>query len=379
MEIDNNDLAKLLDDRLKQSLKSIVFLELNKDLNLNGRLSLDADVPMPIRQDALINGIKSGEYGDTIPFDKLLEGMIYVIGCDSEFKYNDCYIDILKKAHERIDSYIMARAIEFASNKDFYNSIIFFNALDKIWDNHRCTRYNIAKTLREQALYFKGMNKKDDYKLFYELSYEKFKQLTVDYPDLSEAWYHMGFYCLERGEYDEAVNKWKTAFSLATDEDIKGDIKKLMDGALAQKTFEEGKSKVMDGDCTEGLKMLIPLSLKYGDWSEAKYFVALGYRKLGNYKKAEVILNELLDSGEDFHEAYNELGLCYFYLGDMEKSIKNFKIAVKQEPDRPGYLCNLGIAYFHSGNIENAKKYIDRAYELDPDDELTISCRKWVG
>lgn len=373
-----DNMNTILEDILKKELKAISFLELNKDIFLNDQIQLNDKIPMPIRSMDLISGIKDNEYINNIPFERFIEGMVYVIGCDWEFKYNDFYIDVLKKTNNNIDTYIMSRALDFVKKENFINAIVFFNCLDRLSDNHVIARYNIANTLREMAVQALNRKNNEDYRLYRRISYLKFTELSKQFPHFPYSHYHLGFYYMDDKEYQKALDEWKNASELTSDESLKGEIIKMIQEAKDKRDFEEGRNEIIDENVNEGLKKIIPLVERHDGWSEAEYYTALGYRKLGNYAKAKLILKGLLDKGEDFPEIYNELGLCLFYLGDVKESIDKLENAVKLKQDEPGFLCNLGMAYYGDGDIGKAKKYINKAYDLSPDDEVTKQCKTWI-
>ena len=70
-----------------------------------------------------------------------------------------------------------------------------------------------------------------------------------------------------------------------------------------------------------------------------------------------------------------ELGLCEASTFNMEKAIEHFETAAKIKED-PEILCNLGMAYLNVGNFDDANYYIERAYELNPEDEVTVACKR---
>jgi Flp pilus assembly protein TadD len=188
----------------------------------------------------------------------------------------------------------------------------------------------------------------------------------------------LGFYYLKDKEYDKTLEQWRNAYSGIEDDLLKAEILKLIEGLEDNINFEQCKELILSDEVKEGLKRLIPLMEKHGDWSEVKYYTALGFRKLHNYKKSEILLCELLESGENFSEIYNELGLCYFNMGEIDKAVKHFNTAVSLKDDEPGYLCNLAIALYHQGDKYKVKELIDKACALNPEDELVLQCKKWA-
>ena len=63
------------------------------------------------------------------------------------------------------------------------------------------------------------------------------------------------------------------------------------------------------------------------------------------YKKALKVLPE----GEEKLNVQNDLGICYFKKGDLEKAIAEFKTVLKKNPDHVNAIYNLGQVYYHEG------------------------------
>ena len=59
----------------------------------------------------------------------------------------------------------------------------------------------------------------------------------------------------------------------------------------------------------------------------------------------------------------------------MDRAVELLEQAAKIKED-PEILCNLGMAYLNTGSIDDAIYYIERAYELNPEDEVTVACKR---
>jgi len=63
------------------------------------------------------------------------------------------------------------------------------------------------------------------------------------------------------------------------------------------------------------------------------------------YRKALKVLPE----GEERSNIQNDLGICYFKKGELEKAIAEFKDVLKANPDHVNAIYNLGQVYYHEG------------------------------
>ena len=77
---------------LKERVNDIVFINIkdNKQLDVKGFI-LDETIPLPIPVREVVNRVKDESLSGDISILKIVEGMIYIMGIDSQFKYNDIY------------------------------------------------------------------------------------------------------------------------------------------------------------------------------------------------------------------------------------------------------------------------------------------------
>lgn len=365
--------------KLKQKAEKIAFLELNKDIFPGNKVGITRDIPLPISSGHLIEGIKTNEYTDNINLNNSLESMAYIIGCDRDFKHNQAYTNIIKGIGSEMKDVLLNNALKLLDEGCLQDALIYFISIERIYGASQDISFNISNVLRELALEAERKHKEDDYELYYLLSFYEFSKLSKMYPEFYDAHFYLGYYYMMEKQYDDASREWEEASLTAPDEEAKAKTAQLLDSLQDNMDFERGKELIELDGAMEGLKLLIPLLEKNNEWNELKFFTALGYRKLGNYMKARLLLTELADSGETFPETYNELGLCYFNLKDPQKAVECFEKASSAMEDEPSLLCNLGIAYYEAGDTLKAKEKIDKAYRLAPHDEMTKICKNWMN
>ena len=75
-----------------------------------------------------------------------------------------------------------------------------------------------------------------------------------------------------------------------------------------------------------------------------------------NFREAELFFLNLLKNGNKNINAYFFLGLIYFELGSIKKSISYYNKCLKQNPNSLSVLLNLAYAYQSIGEINSAKK-----------------------
>lgn len=66
------------------------------------------------------------------------------------------------------------------------------------------------------------------------------------------------------------------------------------------------------------------------------------------------------------YQAYFNRGICYRRQGDLEKSISDFKEAIKMRNDRPSAHNNLGLSCFENDEFEESLIHYKKAIDLEP-------------
>ena len=125
----------------------------------------------------------------------------------------------------------------------------------------------------------------------------------------------------------------------------------------------------------EGLEKLLPLEEKYGDWWNLLFMIGLAYKNMGEMDKAKEYYEKILRMKPQQVDTLVELALCEASSLNMNRAIELLEAAAKLKED-PEILCNLGMAYLNVGNFDDANYYIERAYELNPEDEVTVACKR---
>ena len=106
---------------------------------------------------------------------------------------------------------------------------------------------------------------------------------------------------------------------------------------LKQKILED-KILVIQGlynkkEFNEALKLSLDLSENYPNNSYAQNLHGIVLIALNNWKNGKNYFLKAIEANNTFPEAYNNLGLSEMNLGDLEKALENFLIAIKLKPN----------------------------------------------
>jgi Tfp pilus assembly protein PilF len=102
---------------------------------------------------------------------------------------------------------------------------------------------------------------------------------------------------------------------------------------------------------------------------QAKYRMARHFQKRRKHKIALIELKEIIQIDPTFVKAYNAIGFSYDCLGDYNKAIRFYKLALKIDPNLDYVNNNLGFAYLLNGDYDDAIEAFRKAVVLDEQDK----------
>ncbi|SCG82660.1 hypothetical protein DW1_1064 [Proteiniborus sp. DW1] len=337
---------------------------------------IESDIPLPLIIDELINEIKEGTAKDEVKVSAIINGMIYTIGADPDFKHCEQYKDILYHYDEKIEEYILYIGLKKINENAFEEGIVWLRALYYINDKNLMGKYNYALALEEKARRLFAISNNKMGNLFLNRSTNVFEEVINENPNFDLAYYKLGYHYKNSQQYVKSSLMWKKYIQLGKDTELLDEVRDNLESMQDDITYEEGYNLILSGNPNEGLKKLLPLKDKYVDWWNLFFMIGLGYRQLGMYQEAIDEFETVLDFVPDQVEALNELGLCQAFIGNYSDAISNFTKAIELKPKDYEIRCNRGMTYLQINDIENAEKDINEAYEQCDTDEITIACKQ---
>ena len=91
------------------------------------------------------------------------------------------------------------------------------------------------------------------------------------------------------------------------------------------------------------------------------------YRNLGQIDNAIESFEWAVAYKRDFAEAHNGLGACFHDIDKLDKAIECYQNAVKYKPDYAQALNNLGVAFNELGQVDNAINSYEQTIKIEPD------------
>lgn len=370
-----------IDKYLLKKTEELAFITVKKEgeFHLDGYEIPKEGLNVPIKNEVLVKGIKEKTAQDGLNSISIADAMIYIIGIDPEFRYNDEYKKFLtaleKKVNFNVRSYAGYMSRKYFELGETTDSLIYIKALVTLYPDDIEGLYNYAIVCQEVATSYqkdgdaKGMN------AFLLEAGEKLEKIINMDENFALAYYHLGYHYYNQSQYIKAKVIWEEAIKLGLDEDIISEIQENIGKMDYKVQYEEGYSLVFQGKFEEGLDKLLPLEEQYGDWWNLLFIIGIAYKNMGEMDRAIHYFDKILIIKPNQVDTLVELALCEASSFNMERAVELLEQAAKIKED-PEILCNLGMAYLNTGNIDDAIYYIERAYELNPEDEITIACMR---
>ena len=370
-----------IDKYLLKKTEELAFITVKKEgeFHLDGYEIPKEGLNVPIKNEVLVKGIKEKTAQDGLNSISIADAMIYIIGIDPEFRYNDEYKKFLtaleKKVNFNVRSYAGYMSRKYFELGETTDSLIYIKALVTLYPDDIEGLYNYAIVCQEVATSYqkdgdaKGMN------AFLLEAGEKLEKIINMDENFALAYYHLGYHYYNQSQYIKAKVIWEEAIKHGLDEDIIAEIQENIGKMDYKVQYEEGYSLVFQGKFEEGLDKLLPLEEQYGDWWNLLFIIGIAYKNMGEMDRAIHYFDKILIIKPNQVDTLVELALCEASSFNMERAVELLEQAAKIKED-PEILCNLGMAYLNTGNIDDAIYYIERAYELNPEDEITISCMR---
>ena len=360
--------------------EELAFLRIKNgaEFNLKGYKFPKDGLDIPIKNDVLVKGIKTNTAQEGLSSMSIADAMIYIMGIDSNFKYNDEYKKFLDAIEKNLDldlkAYMGYMSRKYFELGEYTDSLIYLKCSINLYENDINSLYHYAIVCQEIA---KNHQKNGD-----EKPMEAFLLDAIDalekVIDLDEtfalAYYHLGYHYYNQNQFIKTKVTWEEAIKLGLPDDFCAEIQEILGKMDFKVQYEEGYNLVFQGKNEEGLEKLLPLADEHGDWWNLLFMIGLAYRNMSDIGQAKKYFEKILIIKPNQVDTLVELGLCEASSYNMKGAIEYFEKAAKLKKEDPEILCNLGMAYLNDGDLDNATYYIERAYEIDPQDEVTVAC-----
>ena len=361
----------------KGKAKEISFLELKEDANIQiSEQLIETDIPLPILTETLVEGIKKKTINTEINASQLIEGIIYILGVDRDFKYNDKYIKILNLYDSNIENFIFYNGIKYLSKENYDEAIVYFRAILTINPNNPDALFNYGICLEEKAKAFFQSDKIHEGEAFLRNATNSFELILDIKTDYYLAYYKLGYHYKNSGQFLKARLIWEKYLVLDTDKDRKQEIREELNIINDDSLYEEGCNLYFSRRYDEALDRFIKIESRFDDWWNLKYMIGLTYKEMGELEKAIEYFYAALELNTEVVDVYNELGICLFASGSFNEAMETFNTGIEKNSEDYKIVFNRGIAYYQMGLYDKAISDIESAYKINPNDEMVRKFKK---
>lgn len=358
---------------------AFITIKNDGDFKLEGYKLPNQGLDVPIKNEVLVKGIKENTAQEGINSMSIADAMIYIMGIDSNFKYNDEYKKFLDALEKNINldiraymGYMSRKYFEIGESTD---SLIYLKALISQYPDDVEGMYHYAIVCQELAQQYQKDSDNEGMNNFLLEALDKLERVIALDESFALAYYHLGYHYYNQGQYIKAKVIWEEALNLGLDADTVAEVQDNIGKMDFKVQYEEGYSLVFQGRSEEALEKLLPLEAEHSDWWNLLFMIGLAYKHMNEIEEAKSYFERILILKPHQVDTMVELGLCEAASYNLEKAIEHFSTAAKIKED-PEILCNLGMAYLNNGELDEAIYYVERAYELNPEDEITVACMK---
>lgn len=360
----------IINEYFKKYTDKISFIELKDDkvLNLDG-YEISENTPLPIITDDLVEEIREGNLEEEIRMSNIINGIIFILGTDDEFKYSNEYKSILNSYDENIDEYIFYKGIRNIEKENYDFGAICFKALKRVNPENINGIFNYALALETIAKTFFTAEDEETGLAFINqstLELETILEIDDKYP---LAYYKLGYHYKFNQQYLKAKLIWNKYLLLDKDELRLQEIRIELENIESDVTLETGITYLSIPDFEKALDEFLKLLPKLEKWWELNYLLGLSYKGLTEYSTAVKYFNRSLEEKDDVPEVYNELGISHMLMGDIDLAVSTLSEGIEKIQDDYKLFFNRGLIYLQLNQINPAYDDIKRASQLNPEDQ----------
>jgi len=348
---------------LKRFLDEIVFIELKEGHTLNFKdIEMPEKIMLPVYISDLANRIKANDI-DNIPAIAIIKGLVYVVGADTQLETRKFYISLLKAIDSNIVLSILNDGIKYASEGQYSNAILYFNAALNIDDGNIDAYYNLGRSFEDLSL----AEERPD---LIKLGKYCFEQCLIIDPNFAYAHFSLGFMLYNEENYKLAETHWLKALKYELPESMKEELVMGLGRVKDKASYERGYELILAGRVEEGLEILVSLEEMHDEWWDLLFFIGVGYRMLEQFEDALGYFLKVMNLNTGHIQTMNEVGICLLSLGDYDEAEKYLKEAMRLSPENSELICNMGIVYLNKGDNQTARELFDKAHLISPEDEV---------
>lgn len=365
-----------LDNFFLSLTDKLVFIEI-EDKNILRRFGdTDSEFMVPVFSKDIVKMATDDDAG--VSTLQIAEAILYLLGADSQFKYNPQYINFINTNIEKPEILVSSLAKKKYENRNYIDALAFLRAGMLLSDENTDIIYNYAHICKE---YLAQVEDKELKNLLFKEAQEFFEAVLDLDEDNFLANYQLSFFKINQGEIDDAMEHLKKVALNTDDGEIAQEAENLIMKLNTGEMIEKVEAYVDEMKLEEALDILEEMQEITEDKDlmyRMNYAKGFCYKAFSEFEEAiEAYEKALLVNNTDTL-LLCELGICYAYIGDFDQALEFYMSALDIEPKSTEILSNIAVVYLNMKDLTNSKLYIKKAMEIDPHDEIIESTLKVI-
>ncbi|WP_194190570.1 tetratricopeptide repeat protein [Clostridium chrysemydis] len=348
----------------KEKLSKLLFLEVDKEgfkknVGIPEYITFESEtLYLPISSEYITSNIGDQVKIDNLPVYYFIEGMLISLGADENIKFKNDYKKLLMQIPdaEELAKSLVATRVKEDRLEDAY---LLLKGLERAFEDDE-------EYMKKLLLIGISLREKDSG--FEDLLLEDIDLAKNLFNKMKEPYLYKGVILKDKGDF--AACKVEIGEYLRRGGEQTPELELLMKDIENVTAYEEA-IEGLDKDTEKSIGTLLGLLDNFKENPLIYYYIAIGYRKIGNNEKAIEYLLESLNVESGILEVVNEIGINYACLGMYEEAIKYFKKAFEASKDVE--ICtNIIMCYLNLDDLNNAKLHLELAKKLDKEDEIVL-------
>lgn len=352
-----------VEELFKERANEVSFLEL--------KTRDDMGFPLPVVTDKLVEEINRGGFEEEVDMVHVIEGMIYVLGTDKDFKHSEEYVEFLRKYSDNVEEYILYGGLKQYEAGNIIDAGIYFRGLLELNNENHKARFNYGLVIEEIAKKRVEEDKDSDeliLKAINELEYIIEKDDTFGL-----AYYKLGYYYRHFQQYIKAKLTWEKFLNMDVDDSVKQEIREQIHVIDDEVNYEMGFTYFSYNEFGRALDSFLKLFPKQKENWNVNYMVALCYKGMEEYDTAIEYLDYAISLNDEEPDLFNELGVIYFLKGEIINAIDTLSRGIEKIDWDYKLYFNRGLGFVQLGEYRRALEDVNISYNLNPSDENVIN------
>lgn len=357
----------MIEKQWAERLGTLAFIELKKDISL-GEVRLSKELPLPIRTQALVEGIQTQELADHLDLEKILDGILYLMGLDENFIHRKEYEKIFFSSLKEPVKYTMSKAIE-AEKHDPIDAWIYlkgYENLDPTNNEVFFTLTSLMETIYNNQLEIWSDEQKNESLRTIIKRYENLiaRDMGFDLPYL-----RLGYINLALKRYLKSKLYFEKFLLYSQKEELKEEVRIQLDEIEDYAAMESAQTYVSYGKFEEAIAYLKKIGKSYPLQDYLNYLLGLCYHKLGRNSIALEFAEETCKNSMQ-EEYTNLLGMIYLQQNKLEICEKTYRQGIANNPESYLLNYNLGLILAQEKKYMQSIKFLKKAYQIQNSKEV---------